>query len=202
MQSTVIKSKNRIYGNGRGWVFTPKDFSDLGASSAILMALSRLAKEGIIKRLAQGIYHYPVIHKKLGEIFPSPESIAGALVRQDKTKLLPSGAYAANLVGLSQQVPAKIQFLNDSIRRTIKVANMTIELKQTSRKTMATAGRISGVIIQALKHLGKENVDEAVISKIKKNLTEEQVKQIKKDIRYASPAWIANALRTLSEDQK
>lgn len=202
MQTTVTKVKNRIRANKRGWVFTPKDFSDLGESSAILVVLSRLAKEGHVRRLAQGIYDYPVIHEKLGEISPAPEAIAGALVREDKTKLLPSGAYAANLVGLSQQVPAQVVFLNDSIRRKIKVANMTIELKQTTRKTMATAGRISGILIQALKHLGEDRVDKSVIAKLKRSLDDDQFKQIRKDIRYASPAWVANALRELSKEGK
>ncbi len=202
MYSSVIKIKNRIHGNKRGWVFTPRDFSDLAGTESILMALSRLAKENTIRRLAHGIYDYPIIHPKLGSIYPPAEDIARAAVRQHKTKLLPTGAYAVNLVGLSQQVPAKIVFLNSSIRRIIKIANMTIELRQTTPKSMATAGHITGVIIQALKHIGKEQFDRNLFTTLKKNLTPEHLKQIKKDIRYASPAWIADVLRELSTEEQ
>ena len=201
MYSSVIKIKNRIHGSRRGWVFTPQDLSDLGGAESILMALSRLAKENIIRRLAHGIYDYPIIHPKLGAIYPPAEDIAGALVRQHKTKLLPTGAYAVNLIGLSQQVPAKIVFLNNSIRRTIKIANMTIELKQTTPKNMATAGRITGIIIQALKHIGKDQFDKNMLTTLRKTLIPEHFRQIKKDIRYASPAWIADVLRDLSIEE-
>ena len=123
------------------------------------------------------------------------------MVRQHKTKLLPTGAYAVNLIGLSQQVPAKIVFLNNSIRRTIKIANMTIELKQTTPKNMATAGRITGIIIQALKHIGKDQFDKNMLTTLRKTLIPEHFRQIKKDIRYASPAWIADVLRDLSIEE-
>jgi hypothetical protein len=198
----VIKIKNRVYGNKRGWVFTPQDFSDLAGNSSILMALSRLAKEKTIRRLAHGIYDYPIIHPKLGPIYPSAEEIARAAVRRHKTKLLPTGAYAANLAGISQQVPAKIVFFNSSIRRIIKMANMTIELKQTTPRNMATAGHITGIIIQALKHTGKEEFDNNQFTSLKKKLSAENLKQIKKDIRYASPAWIADILRKLAIEEQ
>jgi len=109
-QSIDSKVLSRIYGKKRGWVFTPIHFFDLGNRTAIDQSLGRLAKFGTIRRLARGLYDYPEKHTTLGYLPPNYERIAQALAGRDSLKIQPSGAYAANLLGLSEQVPAKIVF--------------------------------------------------------------------------------------------
>jgi len=198
MQSIESKALSRIYGKKRGWVFTPAHFLDLGNSASINQALKVLCDRGSIRRLARGLYDYPRKHSKLGPLTPSPEAIAEALAGRDQIRIQPSGAYAANLLGLSLQVPAKRIFLTDGSNRTVNVGNQTITLKRTTPRNMATAGRISGLVIQALRHLGQKNVHNEMLSKLAQRLSAEDREVLMRDIKLA-PAWITEIFRDLAE---
>jgi len=143
----------RVYGHKEGWVFTPANFLDIGSRAAVGMALKGICDRGLIRRLARGLYDYPKTHPKLGVMSPTPEQIARALADKDGSRIQPSGAYAANLLGLSEQVPAKAIFLTDATDRRITVGHQEIILTRTTPKNMATAGRTSGLVIQALRYL-------------------------------------------------
>ena len=104
----------------------------------------------------EGLYDYPRQHPKLGELAPTPEQIAQALAGKEASRIQPSGAYAANLLGLTEQVPAQAIFLTDATTGRVRVGRQEIILNQTTPKNMATAGRVSGLVIQALRYLGKE----------------------------------------------
>ena len=97
---------SRIRGSGRGSVYVPRDFLDLGSRGAVAQALHRLEKKGVLRRLTRGVYDFPKQHRTLGLLSPSAETIASALAGRDRTRLQPAGAYAANALGLSEQVPA------------------------------------------------------------------------------------------------
>jgi hypothetical protein len=197
-QSTDSKVIRRIRSHRRGWTFAPDSFKDLGSRLAIDHALTRYMKKGTIRKLARGLYDYPKIDPLLGPLQPSTDDIAKALAGRDATRIQPSGAYAANLLGLTTQVPMKVVYLTDGRSRTIQVKNRQIILKQTTPRNMATAGKISGLIIQALRHIGKEHVDGHVLEQLDRRLDEKSRSQLIKDIRYA-PAWIADIFRTLSD---
>ncbi len=198
MQTIDSKIKSRIYGNGRGWVFSPSQFLDLGNRSAVGVALHRLTKGGTIRRLTRGLYDYPKQHTTFGLLAPSPDAVAEALAGKHATRLQPSGAYAANLLGLSDQVPAKVVFLTDGAARQVKIGRQEISLKQTSPRNMATAGRLSGLIIQALRYIGRDHVDDKTLARLKQKLSDADVKSLKKDLTYA-PAWIGDILRRLAK---
>ena len=195
-QTIDNKVVSRIYGKKRGWVFTPINFLDLGSRMAVDQALGRLTKTGTIRRLSRGLYDYPAKHPDFGDLPPNYDRIAQALVGRDNLKIQPSGAYAANLLGLSDQVPAKIVFLTDGPNRKVQVGKRTIVLKRTTPRNMATAGRISGLVIQALRYLKQVNVDSAVIVKLKRRLSDDDKDILMNDIRYA-PAWIGNIFRKI-----
>lgn len=194
------KVVNRIYGKNRGWVFTPTHFFDLGSRSAVSKALERLAKRGTIRRLARGLYDYPKKHPVLGEMPANYEQIGKALAGKDSLRIQPFGAYAANLLGLTEQVSAKIVFLTDGANRTVNVGNQKIILKRTTPKNMATAGRISGLVIQAMRYLGKDQVDALMIEKLRRRLSRKGRQQLIRDIRYA-PAWIGKIFRKLGSEE-
>ena len=140
-QPVDTQVRSRIYGNGRGWVFTPKHFQGLGSSDSIDSALRRLKATGIIRQLARGLYDYPVQDQVLGTVAPSADAIARALVARDAIRLQPSGAYAANVLGLSEQVPSRIVFLTDGPARKVKIGKREILLQHTTPRNVATAGR-------------------------------------------------------------
>lgn len=200
-QPIVDKVLSRIYGKKRGWVFTPVNFRDLGNDLGIRKALQSLSDKGTVTRLSRGLYLYPKTHPKLGVLSPTPDQIAQALAGRDDLRIQPSGAYAANLLGLSEQVPAKVVFLTDGTNRKIKVGNQEIILKRTTPRNMATAGRTSGLVIQALRYLGKDHVDDAVVGTLAERLSPDDRRQLIKDIRHA-PAWIGAIFRRLAEEDK
>jgi hypothetical protein len=179
-------------------VFTPTQFIDLGGRDAVDKALSRLAQAGTIRRLDRGVYLYPKYHAVLGELAPSADAVAQAIASRDRARLQPGGAYAANLLGLSEQVPARVVFLTDGASRTVRIGPMTIQLRQTTPRNMATAGRLSGLLIQALRHLGKEHVTPERIAHLKRTLPLDKRRALLKDLKLA-PAWIHPILRDLAE---
>jgi len=195
-QSIENKIVSRIYGNKRGWVFTPNHFLDLGSRAAVAQSLVRLAKSGTIRRLTRGLYDYPAKHPDFGVLPPNYDRIAQALVGRDNLKIQPSGAYAANLLGLTEQVPAKIVFFTDGPNRKVQIGKQKIVLKRTTPRNMATAGRISGLVIQALRYLKQGNIDSTVVTKLKRRLSDDDKSTLMNDIRYA-PAWIGDIFRKI-----
>ncbi|MCB0308583.1 MAG: hypothetical protein KDD48_04370 [Bdellovibrionales bacterium] len=194
--SQTIENKviSRIYGKGRGWSFTPSHFSDLGNNTIIRKSLSNLEKKGKIRRLAFGIYDYPSIHKDLGTIAPDLDKVARAIAERDQIRIQPGGAYAANLLGLSEQVPGKVIYLTDGKSSKITIGKRQIIFRKTTAKNMKTAGSISGLVIQALRYLGKDHMTPTVIKTLTRKLTQKDIKRLKLDAHLA-PAWITQIIR-------
>ena len=191
---------SRIKRWGRGSVVLPANFLDLGSRQAVGVALHRLEKTKSIRRLSRGVYDYPMEDPLLGEMSPTIEAITKALSQRDRLRLQPTGAYALNLLGLSEQVPAKIVFLTEGESRTLKIGPMTIELRRTTPRNMASSGRLSGLIIQGLRSLGKDHVTKARIEKLKSTIPLKQRKELLKDIALA-PAWMHSIFHELAESQ-
>lgn len=198
MQAVDSKILSRIYGRGKGCVVTPGDFLDLGSREAVDLALHRLVKKGTLRRLARGLYDYPRIDPDLGPLSPTIDAIVKALKGREAIRLQPSGGYAANLLGLSEQVPMKIVFLTDGPARKVQLGKQIILLKHTTPRNMATAGRVSGLVIQALRHIGQNQIDNSLVPRLRKNISDDDRKQLLQDLRYA-PAWIAVIMRRVAE---
>jgi Family of unknown function (DUF6088) len=189
-----------IRGRGRGCVFVPADFLDIGSREAVDTVLHRLTRKGTVRRLARGVYDFPKEHSVLGPLQPSAEAVAQALAGRDRTRLQPAGAYAANALGLSEQVPAKAVFLTDGPSRTVKIGPSTIQLRRTTAKNMAAAGRLSGLLIQALRELGEEHVTLERRAHLKRTIPARKRRELIKDLRLA-PAWMHPIFRELAEEE-
>jgi len=182
-----------------GKVFSPSDFLHLGSRAAIDKVLSRLTAEGTLRRVARGLYDVPRTHTIFGSLLPSSDALAKAVADKASLRLQPSGAYAANLLGLTEQVPMKLAFLTDGASRSVQVGKQTILLKHTTPRNMATAGRISGLVIQALRHFKQSNVDDSVIQKLTARLNVEDKKVLLQDAPLA-PVWIGNIMRRIAQE--
>lgn len=145
------------------------------------------------------MYDYPRQDPEIGILAPPIDAIASALQVRDAVRLQPSGAYAANLLGLSSQVPMRVVFLTDGPSRKIQIGKQEIVLKRTTPRNMATAGRIGGLVIHALRHLGQNHVDADVVKRLRRNLSDSDRKEILKDIRYA-PVWVAKIMREVAQE--
>ena len=193
--------KSTIFGHGRGWVFTPGEFLGIANPRSVSVALTRLARKGIIRNLARGLYDYPKNDRQLGILSPSIDAVARALSLRHAIRLQPSGGYAANLLGLSDQVPMKVVFLTDGVNRRVQIGKLQITLKRTTPRNMASAGKTSGLVIQALRHLGQRNIDGQIILRLKQRLSTTDKKQLLTDLRHA-PVWVATVMRQIAEPKQ
>ena len=185
----------------RGTLFFSDNFSASGNAETIRRTLNRLVESGEIDRVASGIFVRPQIDKIIGKIKPRIEDIADAIARRDKAKIVPTGAYALNRLGLSTQVPMKIVYLTDGSARNIKIGNYTISFIRTSPKNVSAIGKISRLAIQALKSIGKEKVSPKEIEHIQNVLMKEKISYLEHDLRVA-PTWIKEIIRYSLEKLK
>lgn len=161
-------------------------------------ALKRLKAAGKIRPLSRGLYDVPRQDKLFGTLWPNPEAVQEAIQTRSGIRLQPAGAYAANLLGLSDQVPAKAIFLTDGRAGIIKAGPMRIELKRTTPRNMAVAGKLSGLLIQAFKNLGKSGIEPARLERLRKPLPEKEKQRLLKDLRYA-PIWMHPLFKELAK---
>lgn len=140
-------------------------------------------------RIARGIYIRPEIDPVIGPITPSLQTIAKAIARRDKARIIPTGLYALNRLGLSTQVPLNVVYLTDGAGRKLVIQNRTITFKKTTPKNVATTGEISGLVIQALKTIGKNKVTPQQITHLQDLLAREKEAHLLHDLKLA-PVWI------------
>jgi hypothetical protein len=197
MHTIDTRIRKRISNQGAGSVFTPNEFLDLAGRDAVDKTLSRLAARGFIRRLARGLYEYPREHAELGRLSPDIEKVARALAGRHRIRLQPAGAYATNVLGLSEQVPAKVVFLTDGPSRRVKIGRQEIQLRHTSPRNMATAGRLSGLLMQAFRFLGKQHITPARMKHLKRTLPEKERRRLLKDLAL-TPTWMHALFRELA----
>ena len=201
MQSIENKVEITIKAKPRGTLILAEDFMRFGSSEAIRKALERLEDKKVIVRVAHGIYVRPKISKLLGPLKPSAEEVAEAIAKRDRLRIIPSGSYALNALGLSTQVPMNIVLLTDGSPRIIKVGRQKIKFKKATPKTLLAKGKISRLVIQALKEIGKGKLSEDEERKILDFLQKENEKDLKHDIALA-PVWIQKIMNKALENGK
>lgn len=197
--STADRILTRVQKARPDTVFHAGQFLDVDTRTAVDKALSRLVGDGFLRRLARGLYDEPKTHPVLGDIQPSVEAVAKALADRDHVKLQPFGGYAANLLRLSEQVPARVVFLTDGKSRKIHYGNQTIELRQVSPRMMAAAGRMTGLIIAGLRYVGKANITPERVAHLRKLLSPEDRRRLLDDITLA-PAWMHPYFRDIARE--
>lgn len=192
-QSIENKVLEHLKYRQRGKIYFTNDFATLGTSESIRKSLSNLVKKDILIRLTQGIYLYPKIDKDLGVLYPSVDDVCRAIAKRDKARIEPTGIFALHSLGLSTQIPVNVVYLTDGIPRKIKYGNRTIKFKKTAPKNLAMKGKVSSLVIAALKQIGKENVSQEVELQLTKALKKESVENVKHDAQLA-PVWISKLI--------
>ncbi len=198
------KVSAEIMGMEPGTVFFPSNLAKVGTkTSQVLKVLERATKAGTILRLAQGIYYYPKTDEKygLGIIYPSYEDVAERIAERDKVTIVPTGAYALNKLGFSTQVPMNLVYLTDGASKTIKMNNgYTIKFVHTSQKNLAYKNRLLQMLVFALKDLGKENITENHVIRVRELLQNIPLEQITDDLELI-PTWIKDFILKQYEQQ-
>jgi hypothetical protein len=198
LDSIDSQVRRHILAQGDGWVFTPSDLTDLGSRVAVASALMRYLDAGEIRLLSRGLYDKPRTHPVLGVLWPDVAKVAQAFERKDGLRLQPSGAYAANLLGLSEQVPARVVYLTDGATRVVNVGPTQIAFKRSTPKNMVCAGRLSGLLIQAFRFLGSEHITVSRITHLKSALPFQERKAVVADLMYA-PVWMRRWLKEVAQ---
>ena len=190
----LIKTKA---GRGRR-VHVPRDFLDLGSRDAVDQALSRLARAGVVRRLLRGVYDFPKRHPRLGTLAPNLDDVAKAIARSTGCHIQLSGSHAANSLGLSTQVPARLVYLTNGSSRTVRIGNQTIQFRHATPRTLAAAGSTAGTVIQALRHLGPDDVTSDTIDRIRTKLTRRDLAELEEYVRIV-PSWLKPTLSELAQ---
>lgn len=194
MLSTDDQIEQKIRGLKPGSIIFTEDFQEYGSPGAVKVALHRMVKKSLLRTIARGIYTKPKFSKLLNQnVLPSAEQVAAAIAERDRARLLPTGVYAQNILGLSTQVPLKLVYLTDGSPRKINIGNHTIQFKKTTPKNLALTGKISRLVVQALKEIGKDKATDQELRKITALLQKENIKDLKHDIALA-PQWIAEIM--------
>lgn len=189
----------RIKAKRAGWAFSPHDFYDLGDPRSISMALSRLTRSGKIRRVSHGIYDKPHSHPLLGQVGASMDAVIDAIGRKRNLRILPSTAAAANQLGLSTQVPARLVYHTDGAPTRVTLGKLQIDLRRNTGRMLALAGRPSGLVSQALRDLGKDKITADHIQRVRTQLPVSARKQLLQDI-HLVPAWMRPHFKSISRD--
>ena len=195
--------KTRIMNSPDGSVFTTVDFADVIENSRVGVILSRLEEDGVIRRVMRGIYDKPVYNDFLKEyIAPSPSLVAEALARNFGWTIVPCGDTALNILGLSTQVPAAWSYVSDGTYKEYTYDNTTIKFKRTTNKEISKLSYKTALIVQALKALGKDNIDDTIINKLKNDLPDEEKPTALLEAKAAT-SWIYEYIKQICKgDEK
>jgi hypothetical protein len=200
-ESTENHILDKVKKSKRGSLYFTESFLSVGNAKAVSKALERLTKEGELQRVAHGIYVRPEIDPVVGPVTPGIEAIAAAIAKRDKARIIPTGVYALNRLGLSTQVPLNVVYLTDGAARKVKIGKRTIAFKKATPKNVAAIGEISRMAIQALRTIGKEKVTPDEIEKIQQLLKKEKPTHLQHDIRLA-PEWIRRIMQPVLNENK
>jgi hypothetical protein len=197
MQTIEDKILSRIYGHGRGWAFSANDFALEFGRGSIDWVLYKLANSGTIRRVCRGVYDYPQFSELLQqELSPDFDQIARALARKFHWRIQPTGDAALNLLGLSTQVPGRLIYLSDGPNRRYVFDNHTLEFRKSALKDIGFKHKMSGLIVQSLKALGKDRIDALVIAKIRGQLDEKARALLLRDA-MSSTSWVYETIKLI-----
>ena len=193
-QTTEYNVLTKIRKAARGTLFFTEDFLSFGSAKAVSKVLERLVISNELQRVARGIYARLASDPYLGLLKPTTEDIAEAIRRRDKARIIPTGSLALNALGLSTQVPINVVYYTDGSARKIELGNQRIVFKKTSPKNLYAIGKISSLVILALKVIGQGNVTEEELKIIRSHLKKEDPYRLEHDIKIA-PEWIRKIMR-------
>ncbi len=181
-------------------VFVASDFADIAEINTVRQCLSRLEQAGAIQRIMPGVYYQPVYSQLLGEFeAPSPRHVAAALARKFNWTIAPAGATALNQLGLSTQVPAQWTYISDGPYNSFSFDNTVIEFKHRNNKEISGMSAMSALVIQALKTLGRDNVNDAIINKLQRILSREQKLALLLETKHTT-AWVYQNIKQICTD--
>lgn len=202
MQTMKDQILGRIGRLAAGTAFTAKDFLTIATRGTVDVTLAGLARDGKIRRVRRGLYDVPKANPALGgELTPDINEAIEAMARRQRWKIVPDGPWAANLVGLSTQVPARIVYLTDGPNKEVLIGRRKVTLKHARPKAIAGVEGTSALVVQALRHLGKERVGDAEIARLRSTLTPADKRKLLKATQFGAD-WIFETVRKIATEER
>lgn len=182
-----------------GSAFMAKDFLGIASRGSIDMALSSLVRDSQIRRIRRGLYDVPKSNPGLGGLLsPGIDPTARALARRYRWTIVPEGAWAANLLGLSTQVPAKIVYLSDGPNKKVEIGKRTLHFKHARPHVLGEPEGMGALVVQALRHVGKEHLDERLILRLRTLLSDAEKRRLIKATQFGVE-WIHETAKKIAE---
>ena len=193
IKATIFKRLEESPGNT---VFFLNDFSELGSLETVRKVMFQARLQGLITHLCHGIYLKPM-RSRFGEVPPSLEKIAEAIAERDHVEIMPTGSTAANILGLSTQVPMIVSYLTTGSSRRIPIGKRVILFRHAAPRNFVYRGKTIPLIVQALKELGKANVNEHALSALSSYMGKAQDSDTFESDILLAPAWIQAIVKPL-----
>lgn len=201
MQTMRDQIVRRIKSFGGGQAFSAKDFLDIASRGTIDMTFTSLIREGTIRRVRRGLYDRPRVNPALGgTLSPNIDEAARAIARRQRWTIVPDGAWAANLLGLTTQVPSKIIYLTDGPNQQVSIGRRSIHFKHARPKAVAGLEGKAALVVQALRHLGKDAVGPREVETLQAALSAPERKKLLTSARFGVD-WIYELAKTIAEQQ-
>ncbi len=194
IKHTVMKNINESQPHS---IFFISDYTDLGAAETIRKILYEATINGILEKAGHGIYIKPKV-SRFGNVPVPLEKIAREIADRDKCEILPIGSSAANLIGLSTQVPMNLSYITTGSTRTIKIGERKISFRHASPKNFAAKGRVVPLLIQGLREIGEDNISGVEYETIRRFIDKQQDPYLHEDLQLA-PAWIQRIMKKLMQ---
>ena len=189
--------RNRINNSDSGTVFVAVDFVDIMDKTSINTYLTRLDEERVVQRIMRGVYYKAEYNDFLQEyVAPEPDAVAHALARNFGWTIVPCGDTALNLLGLSTQIPAAWVYVSDGAYKEYTYEQTRIKFKRTTNKEISKLSYKTALVVQALKALGKDNVDDMIIVKLRSTLTDSEKQALIGETK-AVTSWIYEYIKLI-----
>lgn len=174
-------------------VFFISDYANLGSTETIRKILHEATILGLLEKAGHGIYFKPKV-SRFGNVPVPLEKIAKEIADRDKCEILPTGCMAANLIGLSTQVPMNLSYITTGSTRTVKIDEREISFRHASPKNFAAKGTVIPLLIQGIREIGEENISGSEIEAIRWFIDKQQDPYLLVDLPLA-PVWIQRIIK-------
>jgi len=192
--------KEKIVTDPKDMLYSLSDFFDYGNYNAVKKAVSRLVADGNLEKVKRGMYKRPTYNEFIGETMaPSPTEVANKIAAQNRWTIVPSKDTALNALGLTTQVPATYSFITDGKDKEEVLGNgVKLTFKHVPQREITGMSYKSALVIEAIKAMGKDNIDELAKKKLNNSLTKMEKERLLKDVK-TSRVWLAEEIRKLIE---
>lgn len=199
MESTYTKVENEIQNMPANHVFIIRDLDHCGSYEAVRKDLQRLESTQMVSRILNGIYYKPSISKLTGEIVPSNiYEVVKVIGKKNGWTILPSGLACINMLGLSTQVPANYSFISDGPNKNYVIDGFDVKLKHGNPKDIRNLSYKTGIIVQGIKQIGKDDMNDKLLFKIASQFTEDEVTNMVDECK-GTTIWIYEYVKKMAE---